>query len=190
MFIIGLALHSEQKNEGAAHEKCVRRGDLIVPSLPTTAAPLPAEESLLTWRVHLLRRRPERLPLVVVIYLLAIGSVWLIFGSPLPVFAALLLLTGAISEYLFPIEYRLTDSGISATGGTSKTAIRWQDVRRVVVRRSGVLLSSLPAPSRLDSFRGVFLRYAPPGEPGDKNSLTELLTQHLTEFMPERGSDA
>ena len=189
MFIIGLTTHHEQKRR----VRCLRTSAgviEIVPSLPTTAAPLPAGALLLTWRVHLLRRRPERLPLVVVIYLLAIGSVWLMFGSPLPVCAALLLLTGAISEYLFPIEYRLTEASVAAAGGTSKTALRWQDVRRVVFRRSGVLLTALPAPSRLDSFRGVFLRYAPHGEPGDKDSLAPILSQYLPDLLPERESDA
>ena len=150
----------------------------------TTPAETPAErteaapQTLLAWRVHLLRRSPERLPALLLAFALGGGCVWVLFSSWIMVVIAIALLAGAVAEYLFPISYRVTDAGVEARTLTGRFAMKWGEVKRVLPQPQGVLLSPLAFASRLDAFRGVLLRHAPDGEPGDRASVTALLAQH------------
>ena len=129
------------------------------------------------WRVHLLKREPQRLPVLLLVMAVGAGCVWLMFGTLLPVLTSALLLTGSVSEYLFPITYRLTEEAICQESLTSRIQLPWKDVRRCQMGHDALLLTSLPEPSRMDAFRGVLLRFAPEGQPGDKSSICALITR-------------
>ena len=113
----------------------------------------------LTWRVHLMRECPERLPWVLAILLAAGALAYVLFWNPLIALAVVAILGGAVGEYLFPIEYRLTPETAEMRNGLSWRRIAWSDVRRTAVLEDGVKLSPLTRPSRLEATRGVFLRF-------------------------------
>ena len=129
----------------------------------------------LCWKVHLLRSQPARLPGIIAVGGVGAVCVWLMFGAWLPAVAALLLLAGSVSEYLLPITYRLTPQGITQESLTSRLVLSWKDARRCRLGKRGILILSLAAPSRLDAFRGVLLRFAPDHQPGDRSSVLALL---------------
>ena len=139
----------------------------------------------LRWRVHLLMRSRQSLPLLLLTLLFADGCIWFIFGAWMPVIAATLLLLGSVRDYLFPLSYILDDEKATATGFLTHATIRWSEVKRVAVGKPGILLSPHAEASRLDSFRGVLLRPAPVGLPCDRaNLLVEierLREQHRTQ---------
>ena len=147
---------------------------------------LPSRDTgpILAWRVHLLRRTPQRLPLLLAAILCAALCVWLIFRSPLPALAAILLLVGSISEYLFPIAYRITPEGIAADAPTSHLRLRWKEARRCLAAADSMTITPLPVPSRLDAFRGVTLRFATEGEPGDRASVLAAVAQYAPDLLP------
>lgn len=132
----------------------------------------------LTWRSHLLQREPGRLPILLLAFCVGALCVWLLFGRLLPVLAAVLLLVNATGEYLFPQRFRLNETGVYADAPTSCLALRWEDVRRCLPQRRGILLSPLPVASRLDAFRGIYLRFAPDGEPGDRASVLAVIAHY------------
>lgn len=142
-----------------------------------TADP-PTEATALTWRVHLLQRHPKRLPGLMIGLGIGLGGVWLMSASPLMVLLALVLLVGACSDYLFPLRYRITAEGVFAEGLTSRYVLRWPEVKRALPEPAGLILTPLATPSRLDAFRGVLLRYASDGEPGDRTSVCALLRHY------------
>ena len=152
---------------------------------PSTENSLPETAPALVWRVHLARRTPRRLPGVVLAVLLGAGCVWMIFHQVPPVLAAVALLLGACSDFLFPIRYRLTAEGLWAEGLTSRMHLRWKEARRCVLEPRAVTVTPLPAPSRLDAFRGVTLRFAPRGEPGDRASVLEALGNYIPALLPQ-----
>lgn len=125
----------------------------------------------LQWRVHLLMRSRQSLPLLLLTLLFADVCVWFIFGAWMPVLAATLLLLGSVRDYLFPLSYTLDDEKATATGFLTHATIRWSEVKRVAVGKPGILLSPYAEPSRLDSFRGILLRPAPVGLPCDRATL-------------------
>ena len=158
-------------------------------SQPTQTAPftentLPETAPALAWSVHLVRRAPHRLPGVIMVVFLGAGCVWMMFQQILPVLAAVALLLGACADFLFPIRYRLNAEGLWADGLTSRNQLRWKEVRRCVLEPRAVTVTPLPAPSRLDAFRGVTLRFAPAGEPGDRASVLEALRNYVPALLP------
>lgn len=157
---------------------------MISPADPDDPPALSAPPELV-WRVHLLRRDPGRLLGLALVLFLGGVCVWLMFGSLLPVLAALLLLTGASAEYLFPTTYYITDAGVRAEAVTTRLALPWADARRCLPLSVGLLVSPLPAASRLDRFRGVLLRFAPDGEPGDRQSLRAAMTRFAPDLLAQ-----
>jgi hypothetical protein len=144
------------------------------------AAPAAAEREetvLLEWTVHLLRRDPRRAQVVFGAMTFAALAGLMLFRSPLfaVVGAAVIFLSTA--EYLLPIRYRLTTLRACAACGVNRLEIRWESVRRLLGGRSAVKLSPLAADSRLEPFRGVLLRFAPEGEPGDRESVLRIIRE-------------
>lgn len=137
------------------------------------------------WRVHLLKRDPARLPILLLVMAMGAACVWLMFGTLLPVLASGLLLMGSVSEYLFPITYRLSDGEVCQESLTSRIQLPWKDARRCRMGQDALLLTSLAVPSRLDAFRGVLLRFAPEGQPGDKSSVCAMITRYAPHVLQE-----
>ena len=128
--------------------------------------------------MHLLKRDPKRLPILLLVIALGTACVWLMFGTLLPALAAVLLLVGSVNEYLFPITYRLTAEAVCLESLSSRVELPWKDARRCEIGRDALLLTALPAPSRLDAFRGIVLRFAPEGLPGDKASVCAAIAHY------------
>jgi hypothetical protein len=72
-----------------------------------------------------------------------------------------LVLTGAMHRYFIRTYYRLHAGGITARALGRTLERPWATVRGVYPHKDGVFLSPFDAPSRLDSFRGMYLRYGP-----------------------------
>jgi len=147
----------------------------------SSAATQDEEILLLAWRVHLLRRDAGRAGAVFAAMILAALFGFLLFQSFLFALLGVLLLFFSTADYLLPIHHRLTSRRACVVYGFSRWEIAWKDVRRVKVAKQAVLLSPLPAPSRLDAFRGVVLRFANEGQPGERSALLALLRSLLPE---------
>ncbi|WP_395141470.1 hypothetical protein, partial [Armatimonas sp.] len=65
-----------------------------------------SEEVILAWRIHRLRDEPQKIGLVALGYGLAFAFWRLAFPYPLGLFLPMIALTGAMAEYLFPVDYK------------------------------------------------------------------------------------
>ena len=72
---------------------------------------------------------------------------------------AVAVLVASTSRYLFPTDYELNDRGITEVHLGRRRDTEWSRVGRVVDQNDGIFLGPFRTPSRLDSFRGWFLRY-------------------------------
>lgn len=72
---------------------------------------------------------------------------------------SLCILVGSLASYFFPSHYTLDDAGISRALLGRRSTRSWSEFRRVDMRDNGLFLSTFARPSRLDSFRGVFLPF-------------------------------
>ncbi len=114
-------------------------------------------EHCLTWTVHLARRRPRQAVAVVVFIIGTSVLASYAFRSPFYGVLAAVLLTASVGDYLFPLTFTLSESGVEARGLIHRRRMTWRQVRRVLRDNLGVKLSPLPRPSRLDAFRGIYL---------------------------------
>lgn len=149
-------------------------------SATQTAGPAPAEEprsdaALLEWRVHLFRRNPARGHIVLAAMAGAGLLGFALFHSFAFVLLGPLMVFSATAEYLLPVRYRLTERGAHAAYGAARLEIAWEMVRRVDRGQGALKLSPFNRPNRLDSFRGVLLRFAPDGEPGCRTDVLRLV---------------
>ncbi|MCH8979386.1 MAG: hypothetical protein IH945_09130 [Armatimonadetes bacterium] len=114
----------------------------------------------LEWTLRLDPETPRRRYTVLAIALMAGAAGLVLFDSPLLSIIAVAAIVLSAAELFFPVKYRLDAQGARATCGLSVTAVAWSDVKRVLPMRDGLRLSPLEKPSRLEEFRGVYLRFS------------------------------
>jgi len=70
------------------------------------------------------------------------------------------LLATGLGRYLLPTEFTLDDRGAASRFLGQVRKVPWSEVRRVSLQAHAVFLSPFETSSRLDSFRGMRLRFA------------------------------
>lgn len=110
------------------------------------------------WSVDVGAVRPERRYVVLAIALFA-AFIGLKLGGVLLSAIGFVVPLVSTAELFLPLKYRIDESGAQVRCGLSVTSIGWSDVRRLLPMADGVRLSPLEKPSRLDEFRGVYLRF-------------------------------
>ncbi len=135
------------------------------------------ENVILRWRVHLAKEQPQKLAVVLgavaATGVLALG--W--YGSLLPAALMAFALFGALSDFLLPMNYTFTSTHVSASTAIGKRLMAWKDVRNVYADDQGVKLSPLARHSRLEAYRGVYVRF------GDKRAEVLEAVKGLTEHV-------
>lgn len=107
------------------------------------------------------RARPARAAAAVAVILLGsafVSVVWQSLGLGIVAFALLLLAT---SEYIFPIRYSITEQAIQCRNLLNYRRLEWKAVRCYFFDGDGIKVTPLTRPSRLETFRGIYLRFPP-----------------------------
>ena len=118
-------------------------------------APQPIE---LTWRVHLAKEQPARAAMavgVIVFFVIIVGAVMHNLFWPL---LSLIFLVGSLHDFFLPMTFEINGCGVAAKGFGSHRVLEWERARRFFVTTDGVKLSPLAGRSKLEDYRGVFLR--------------------------------
>ncbi|MEE2874680.1 MAG: hypothetical protein VX893_17430 [Candidatus Latescibacterota bacterium] len=119
-----------------------------------------AVADVIRWQVHPLRWEPPvKSALLAGLILASAASAAIGFEHWLYGAFSLIVLVIALSRYFFPTLYALNGEGfVSAHLGLSRRR-SWAEFQRVDEHRDGVFLGPFTRSGRLDSFRGVFLRF-------------------------------
>jgi len=148
-------------------------GKPVPVSAPT---PTGAELSLpYRWRVWLAREQFIKAIVTLLVVLIAAGGAALLTSSLAVALAVFFALIGATRDFFFPLTYTLDHLGASVRGAGIDQAIPWDKVRTVYRDGSGLKLSPLARPSRLEAYRGVYLRW------GSNREQVETLVRRLRE---------
>ena len=119
-----------------------------------------ADESVLSWQLHLATRQPKRPAQISLVLLTVLALGFSVFHSLWLSLAPVLALLFSLSEFIFPVRYTLTPQSAAVRHGLTSLEIRWADVRHAYLTSEGIKLSPLQAKnSRFESLRGVFLRF-------------------------------
>ena len=116
------------------------------------------DDVLLTWTVHLAREHRAKLIYSLCMILLASTAGYYTIGT-LGAVAAALVMFASISDFLLPVRYTITAKSIKCQMFLKSAEIQWKDVKRCYIDDSGIKLSPLNRRSRLEVFRGVYLRF-------------------------------
>lgn len=157
-----------------------RRGrcyDSALPE-PTEQQADQADPQVLHWRSHpLVDEYPKSIGLLAAIAVAATAATMAFNGLIYGLVAALLLCV-SMASYLLPTTCTLDDEGAETRFMGQTQRLAWSQVRRVAKGRKGVFLSPRAEPSRVDSFRGLLLRFA--GNADEVVSFVESRTDNIS----------
>ncbi len=89
---------------------------------------------------------------------------------------AAILLFMLLGPYFLPTRYTLSRHGVATRFPLFSRTRPWASYKRYAVLRDGVFLGTFPRPSRLDSFRGDFLRFS---AATDVQGVLALVSAHV-----------
>jgi len=113
----------------------------------------------LSWTCHPSRRNyPKTLAVVGLLAALMLFTIWYT-GSAFFGVVVVLVMTLSLGAYFFPTWYTLTEKGIKVRTLVTKFERPWSTYRSFWPDKNGVLLSPFPHASRLENFRGLFVRF-------------------------------
>ncbi len=120
----------------------------------------------ISWRVHPLVeswKRSVLLLLFLSFILIVINSG---FKSPIVILLSAIFLIGPLYKYFLPFHYHCGIENFVVTACCYKLERPWSAFRSYYVDKNGVLLSPFAEPTRLENFRGVYIRFGkhPPEE--------------------------
>ena len=137
-----------------------------------------SNSNTLEWNIHLASLQPHRIPIILGAALFAGAIAWMLFHNPIYCVAALLMIASSCGEFLFKQKYAITPISVTCRYGANDFELEWSKVKRVLVYSEGVRLSPLAIPSKLDNYRGVFIRFAPDEMPGNREQVLAEISAH------------
>ena len=111
-----------------------------------------------TWRVHPLRESWTRSTLLLLFLLLLFLGIYCLFQSVSVALLSAIFVTGSLYRYFVPFRYALYEGQLVVTAPFYRLTKPWSAFRSFYVDNNGVLLSPFAEPSRLENFRGVYVR--------------------------------
>jgi hypothetical protein len=131
-----------------------------MPTLASKPAASTVEDrAILTWTVHLARTQPAK-AVASVAFICAATALGCILVGPFIAALVAAALIASLSDFLFPLRYIITREKAACRTIGKGTEIKWANVKRCYLDDCGVKLSPLDRVSRLEAFRGVYLRFA------------------------------
>ncbi|MFH2054956.1 MAG: hypothetical protein ABIJ61_03270 [bacterium] len=138
----------------------------------TTTTDNPA---LLQWTCHPVKHKPILLTVFVVLFLtLLVALTYHWTESGLFTLVVALVLWGSLSQYFLPVSFSFNELDVSVKYTTHKITKGWNLFRSYYVDKNGVLLSPFVRPSRLENFRGLYIRFS-----GNKNEVLAIVKDKI-----------
>jgi hypothetical protein len=119
------------------------------------AAPAPLYEYV----CHPAKRNTAITVLTTVFLIICVILVWLISFSPFMVGLSILILFGSLAGFYFPTRYYFYDDHLTIKTALHSLRKDWTLFRSFFPDRNGVLLSPFARPTRLENFRGTYVKF-------------------------------
>lgn len=132
-----------------------------------TAPPQP----IMSWSIHLARQNLAKtlVSIAFAVFASVLGYVAISPYAAVIVGAAALI---SLSDFLLPVRFEIWQDRAVCRMLLKSAEIKWADVRRCYLDDYGVKLSPLDRASRLEAFRGVYLRFA-----GNESEVIEAVRE-------------
>ena len=113
----------------------------------------------LTWKVHPLRANCSRSILLLLFLLLLFSGIYWLFQSAFVTLLSAIFVTSSLYRYFVPFRYEFHEHDLVVSAPFYRLTKPWSNFRSFYVDNNGVLLSPFTKPSRLENFRGVYVRF-------------------------------
>jgi len=131
--------------------------DLEKDKVPVEAEAKP--ELIYEYVCHPARRNRVITILTTVFILICLVLVWMISYEPLLVALGALILFGALGGFYFPTRYFFYDDFFVIKTKIQTVRKPWSQYRSFFPDKNGVLLSPFARPTRLENFRGLYIKF-------------------------------
>ena len=111
------------------------------------------------WQVHPLRENWTRSILLLLFLLLLFSGIYWLFQSAFVALLSAIFVTSSLYRYFVPFRYEFYEHQLVVTAPLYRLTKSWDTFRSFYVDNNGVLLSPFAKPSRLENFRGVYVRF-------------------------------
>jgi len=111
------------------------------------------------WVVHSLTENWKKSACLIVFLLFIWVLVYLFFQSFFYMILSVVVLLGSLSSFFLPVRYVFYSDRVIIHFFLGKRSKPWSVFKNYYVDKNGVLLSPFPKPSRLDTFRGMYIRF-------------------------------
>lgn len=128
-----------------------------------------------SWTSHPARERPLAAVFVTLFILLLLYLVYEQSGTPIMPLVGVLIFLLTLSTFYFPTKYTVDEKMVMIKYMFNVKSRNLSAFRSVYPGRRGVLLSPFLTPSRLENFRGFYLRYGR----GNKIEIDDFLADLL-----------
>ncbi len=135
-----------------------------------------SEEVVLKWSSYPFKK-DKLISFLVIGFLIFVSVlVYLITISLIFFFLAMIILFFSMASFFFPTHYQLTSDKIKVRFLFTKNIKPWENYKSYYPDKNGVFLSPFLTPSRLENFRGIYLRY-------NSNNREEVLNFVKSKFL-------
>jgi len=118
-----------------------------------------SDEVVLRWSIHPVKRS-TKISILVILFLFVVWFlVYLTTFSLLLTILSLVIMLGSLSPFFLPTYYELDNKKIKVKFFFNTKEKQWSMFRSFYVDKKGVLLSPFEKPSRLENFRGLYVRF-------------------------------
>lgn len=148
------------------------------PATDKTRSAADSDKLLLRWESQPAKTRQRTAIAVAAFLLLLVIIVYLLTYSPLFTVAAALILWGSLSQFYLKTTFEFTEKMIRVKYLINKVEKDWSQYRTYYEDKNGVLLSPFVRSSRLENFRGIYIRFA-----GNRDEVIQIVKSKIT--MPE-----
>ena len=148
----------------------------------SAAAGVDVGTELLRWRSHPVTRGGRRLLWVAAVLIVMPGGLLILYG-PFYALLALLILGSSLGTYFLPTDYAAFAGGLESRFLGVTRRFKWGQFRSFYPDSNGVLLSPFTRPSRLENFRGLYLRFD-----GHQDEVLRLVRERMTPSVGDGAS--
>lgn len=137
-------------------------------------------DEVLSWISHPLKKSKKRaLYLILALFLIWSLVFWATAYSWVFLFLAVVILMSSLSPFFFPTRFELTEDKVRVFFLAVKKEKAWSEFRSYYPDKNGVFISPFAKPSRLENYRGIYLRYE-----GNKETVLNFVKSKIN-YQPQ-----
>lgn len=137
----------------------------------------------LSWTVHPVVENPKKSVLLLLFLTIVLSIIYVSFKSIVLLFLSACLLIGPLYKYFLPYNYQCELDILTVSTCCSNTNRSWDTFRSSYVDKSGILLSPFSKPTRLENFRGIYVRFG-------KHPPEDIVNYIQTRISTEQNDDS